>query len=64
MSSSAPSEPVPSLRTLTLQQASAATGLSISTLRRHAVAGRLELVRVGGRTLVRATSLARLISGS
>lgn len=45
----------------TLNGAAAASGLSRSTLYRHAEAGRLRLVRVGGRTLVDATSLRALV---
>lgn len=48
----------------TLHDATAACGLSRSTLYRHAAAGRLRLVKVGGRTLVDATSLRALIGGA
>jgi excisionase family DNA binding protein len=48
----------------TLNDASATCGLSRSTLYRHAAAGRLRLVRVGGRTLVDAASLRALIEGA
>lgn len=48
----------------TLSDASAACGLSRSTLYRHAAAGRLRLVRVGGRTLVDAASLRALLRGA
>jgi excisionase family DNA binding protein len=48
----------------TLSDATAACGLSRSTLYRHAKAGRLRLVRVGGRTLVDAASLRVLIGSA
>ncbi len=38
------------------------TGLSRSTLYRHAAAGRLRMVKVGGRTLVDAGSLRALVA--
>lgn len=44
-----------------LTDASAVTGLSTSTLYRHARTGRLQLVRVGGRTLVDAASLRAVV---
>ena len=44
-----------------LKDSADASGLSISTLYRHAKAGRLRLVRVGGRTLVVAASLRALL---
>ncbi|MDI3309537.1 MAG: helix-turn-helix domain-containing protein [Acetobacteraceae bacterium] len=47
-----------------MSDASAACGLSRSTLYRHAAAGRLRLVRVGGRTLVDAASLRALLRGA
>lgn len=47
----------------TLADATALCGLSRSTLCRHAAAGRLRLVKVGGRTLVDADSLRNLIGG-
>ncbi|MBL6079702.1 helix-turn-helix domain-containing protein [Belnapia sp. T18] len=47
--------------THTLNNAAHITGLSRSTLYRHAHAGRLRLVRVGGRTLVDAASLRALV---
>ena len=47
--------------THTLNHAATITGLSRSTLYRHASAGRLRLVRVGGRTLVDAASLRELV---
>lgn len=45
----------------TLRAAAAASGLSRSSLYRHAAAGRLRLVRVGGRRLVDAASLRALV---
>jgi hypothetical protein len=50
--------------TTTLPRASSITGLSISTLRRHAAANRLLLLKVGGRTLVHADSLRALLSST
>ena len=47
--------------THSLNDAAHITGLSRSTLYRHAAAGRLRLVRVGGRTLVCAASLRALV---
>jgi excisionase family DNA binding protein len=47
--------------TYTLNAAATASGLSRSTLYRHAAAGRLRLVKVGGRTLVNAASLHTLV---
>lgn len=65
------SQPAPSIScrsdeviAVTLQRAAGLSGLSIATLRRHASAGRLRLLRVGGRTLVEAASLRRMILGS
>lgn len=49
--------------TLTLERAAAITGISIATLRRHAKLGRLDLIKVGSRTLVEARSLEALLSG-
>jgi len=49
------------LLTHTINNAAYITGLSRSTLYRHAAAGRLRLVRVGGRTLVDAASLRALV---
>lgn len=46
----------------TLPRAAQITGLSVSTLYRHAGAKRLRLTKVGGRTLVDAGSLRRLLS--
>ncbi len=51
----------PAPLTYTLNAAAAASGLSRSTLYRHAAAGRLRLVKVGGRTLVDAGSLRALV---
>jgi hypothetical protein len=51
------------LLTLTLQRAAAVTGISIATLCRHAKLGRLDLIKVGSRTLVEARSLEALLSG-
>ena len=48
--------------THTLNAAAQLTGLSRSTLYRHAAAGALRLVKVGGRTLVDADSLRALVS--
>ena len=50
--------------TYTLNGAAAASGLSRSTLYRHAAAGRLRLVKVGGRTLVDAASLRALVGAA
>ena len=49
--------------TYTLGHAAQITGLSISTLYRHAAAKRLRLTKVGGRTLVDARSLRQLLAG-
>ena len=51
----------PAPLTYTLNAAATASGLSRSTLYRHATAGRLRLVKVGGRTLVNAASLHALV---
>lgn len=56
-----PARPSPEPLTYTLAAAAAVSGLSRSTFYRHAAAGRLRLVRVGGRTLVDAASLRVLI---
>jgi hypothetical protein len=53
--------PAPAPLTYGLNAAAAASGLSRSTLYRHAAAGRLRLTRVGGRTLVCAVSLRALV---
>ncbi len=55
------SAPHPAPLTYTLNGAAAASGLSRSTLYRHAAAGRLRLIKVGGRTLVDAGSLRALV---
>lgn len=55
------SAPKPDPLTYTLNAAAAASGLSRSTLYRHGAAGRLRLVKVGGRTLVDAGSLRALV---
>ena len=44
-----------------LRDSAAVSGLSVSTLYRHAKAGRLRLVKVGARTLVDAASLCALL---
>jgi excisionase family DNA binding protein len=59
--SSTPREPNAAPITHTLNDAARITGLSRSTLYRHAAAGRLRMVRVGGRTLVDAVSLRALV---
>jgi hypothetical protein len=51
----------PAALTHTLNDASHISGLSRSTLYRHAAASRLRLVKVGGRTLVDAASLRALL---
>ena len=56
-----PPKPVPPPLTYTINDAAAASGLSRSTIYRHAAAGRLRLVRVGGRRLVDAASLRALV---
>ena len=55
------SAPLPHTLTHTLNDAARITGLSRSTLYRHAAAGTLRLVKVGGRTLVDADSLRALV---
>lgn len=50
--------------THTLNDAARITGLSRSTLYRHAAANRLRLVKVGGRTLVDAASLRALVGAA
>jgi len=47
--------------TMTLSNAAAISGLSITTLRRHAANGNLRLIKLGGRTLVDSASLRRLL---
>lgn len=63
-SSSAGGRPAAAPLAYTLDQAAAACGLSRSSLYRHGKAGRLRLVRVGGRTLVTADSLRALVGAS
>ncbi len=46
-----------------IKEAVAATGIGRDSLYRHISAGRLRKVRVGGRTLIPADSLAALVSG-
>jgi len=46
---------------MTLSNAAAISGLSITTLRRHAANGNLRLIKLGGRTLVESASLRRLL---
>lgn len=48
----------------TLHDAALTSGLSVATLRRHEKAGRLRFFKVGGRTLVDATSLRALLTGN
>jgi excisionase family DNA binding protein len=47
-----------------LDHASAVSGLSRSTLYRHAQSGRLKMLKVGGRRLVDAESLRQLLCGT
>ena len=54
-------EPPHSALAYTLNDASRISGLSRSTLYRHAAAARLKLAKVGGRTLVDAASLRALV---
>ncbi len=56
-----PARPTADPLAYTLSAASVACGLSRSTIYRHAKAGRLRLVKVGGRTLVDAASLRALV---
>jgi excisionase family DNA binding protein len=56
--------PVPTQLTHTINDAAHIVGLSRSTLYRHAAAGRLRLVKVGGRTLVDASSLRALVGAA
>jgi hypothetical protein len=53
--------PPPNALAYGLNDAARLSGLSCATLRRRAAEGRLKLVRVGGRTLVPADSLKRLL---
>jgi excisionase family DNA binding protein len=55
-------KPLPAPLTYTLIDAAEISGLSKSTLYRHAKDGKLQLVKVGGRTLVNAASLHTLLS--
>jgi excisionase family DNA binding protein len=57
-------DPTSAPLTHTLNDAAHVTGLSRSTLYRHAAAGRLRLVKVGGRTLVDAASLRALLGAA
>jgi excisionase family DNA binding protein len=59
--STSPREPNAAPITHTINDAAHITGLSRSTLYRHEKAGRLRMVRVGGRTLVDAVSLRALV---
>jgi hypothetical protein len=54
-------EPCRSALTYTLPDAARISGLSQATLRRHAKAGRLRLLRLGGRTLLCGDSLRRAL---
>jgi len=56
-----PGEVPASAITITLRDAAALSGLSTATLRRRAREGALETRRVGGRRLVVAASLRRLL---
>ena len=58
------STPRPEPLSYTLNAAAAASGLSRSTLYRHGAAGKLRLVKVGGRTLVDAASLRALVGAA
>ena len=53
--------PLAAALTYTLADAARISGLSRATLYRHEKAGRLRLVKVGGRTLVSGGSLRRLL---
>ncbi|MET3287037.1 UNVERIFIED_ORG: excisionase family DNA binding protein [Sphingomonas sp. 1057] len=46
-----------------IREACQATSLSKSTIYNHITAGRLRAVRVGGRTIIPATSLHALVEG-
>ncbi|MFH5927561.1 helix-turn-helix domain-containing protein [Roseomonas xinghualingensis] len=59
-----PARSVPDVLAHTLNDASRISGISRSTLYRHAEAGRLRLLKVGGRTLVDAVSLRALLGVS
>jgi excisionase family DNA binding protein len=56
-----PARPAADPLAYTLNDASAVSGLSRSTLYRHEKAGRLRMLRVGGRRLVDAASLRALL---
>jgi len=56
-----PGEVPASAITITLRDAAALSGLSVATLRRRAREGALESKRVGGRRLIVAASLRRLL---
>ncbi|MCQ4161274.1 helix-turn-helix domain-containing protein [Roseomonas sp. GC11] len=56
-----PTKPANKPLTYTIAGACQVTGLSRATLYRHAAAGRLELVKVGGRRLVPAQNLRLLL---
>jgi hypothetical protein len=53
--------PPPDALAYGLEDAARISGLSRSSLRRRAAEGRLKLVKIGGRTLVPADSLKRLL---
>lgn len=55
-------EPSPTAIAYVFRDASRISGLSPSTLRRHAKEERLKLVRVGNRTLVNGDSLRALLA--
>jgi excisionase family DNA binding protein len=54
--------PLPEPLAYGLADAARVTGLSRATLRRRAAEGKIRLVKVGGRTLVPAESLKRLLN--
>ena len=60
------SSPLPTVpgerKCYTLQNASGVVDLSVATLRRLEKAGRLRFIKVGGRTLVDAHSLHKLVA--
>ena len=53
--------PSPAAFSYTLADAGRMVGLHPMTLRRHAAAGRLKLIRLGGRTLVDGDSLRAMV---
>ncbi len=55
--------PGPGKLAYSIREACAASSLSRSTLYSHISAGRLQVVRVGGRTVVPADSLRALLTG-